>query len=181
MDETQLKTELDDIRCGMRWIDSIVETDYKTGEGKLNKEQVEIVKKMFKIFSVLNWQLAFNSYKELKYADSKPIDLRKCGTPVKIRSCREEHGTKTYFGILLGELALGIGHSIDSVGTVTATHQHYNPAIFVPELNTIVYGMESWWGEIKSQEEMEKVIDDITIENVWYVQMLKKLCTANPE
>lgn len=47
-----------------------------------------------------------------------------------------------------------------------------NPAIFVPELGKIIFGMESWWGRIKSEEELKDITDG-DIENVWYVKMLK--------
>ena len=45
-----------------------------------------------------------------------------------------------------------------------------NPAIFVPELGKIIFGMESWWGRIKSEEELKDITDG-DIENVWHVKM----------
>ena len=49
-----------------------------------------------------------------------------------------------------------------------------NPAIFVPDLNKIIFGCASWWHKIKNIDE----IKDITmedIENTWYVKLAKKL------
>jgi len=172
--EQEINKELEEIRGGMRLLDSIVYQDYKTGKGKLSEKQVEVVQQLFKLFDRLGWQIAFNSYKELRSADDKPINKSKCGAPVKVRSCKNEHGDKTYFGIFLGEIPLSIGHSIDKQGVVTASRSMYNPAIFIPELNDIVFGCESWWGEIKSKEELDKLITDDVIKNVWYVKLLHK-------
>jgi hypothetical protein len=55
------------------------------------------------------------------------------------------------------------------------SRQRYNPAIFVPELNDIVYGAASWWGEIEDEDELNDLITDDTIESVWYVKLLKKM------
>ncbi len=49
-----------------------------------------------------------------------------------------------------------------------------NPAIFVPELKKIIYGCESWWGEIESPEDFKEITSD-DINNVWYVQLLKAM------
>jgi hypothetical protein len=57
----------------------------------------------------------------------------------------------------------------------------YNPAIFVPELNKVIFGYESWWSEITTEEELNNVITDHTIENVWYVKLLKSMLNANKE
>jgi hypothetical protein len=175
MNNEELQKKLDTIKEGMKWFESIVHMDYKTEEGKLTKKQAEIVQELFTLFKSLNWQLRFNNYKEINYEDSSVINKRGCGTPVKIRPCKEECGNKTYFGILLGEMALSIGHTIDDNGNVLAKRLNYNPAIFVPELNDIIYGCESWWGKIKSEEELKELITDETIKNVWYVKLLNQL------
>ena len=180
MSEKDLMDKVNEIRSGMRWIDAILNVDYKTGGGTITETQVDIVQKVLDLLQELNWQLALNQYKELKYKDGKAIDTRKCGTPVKIRSCRPEHGDKTYFGIFLGDMATSIGHSIKGE-TLTASFSGMNPAIFVPELNTIIMGCESWWGEIKSEEEMSKLITDDTIKNVWYVKALTEMLSTKTQ
>ena len=53
-----------------------------------------------------------------------------------------------------------------------------NPAIYVPELRKIVFGCESWWGEIQSPDEIKDITDD-DISNVWYVKLVKAM--ENPE
>ena len=50
----------------------------------------------------------------------------------------------------------------------------YNPAIFVPEINEVVFGYESWWSLINSSEDIEDITND-DISNVWYVKMLNNL------
>ena len=49
-----------------------------------------------------------------------------------------------------------------------------NPAIFVFDLNEIIFGCQSWWGIIKNEQEL-KDISDIDIDNIWYVKVLKSL------
>lgn len=80
---------------------------------------------------------------------------------------------KTYLGFLLGDLPIGlyIRHSPETLELSCSTTG--NPAIFAPELGKIIFGMESWWGRIKSEEELKDITDD-DIENVWYVKMLKE-------
>jgi len=173
VNDTELQTKIDSIRENMRWIDFMVHHDYKEGDFSVSKEQAETVEKIIDLLQELNWQLKLNAHKELKFAETKPINIKGCGKLVKIRSCRKEHGDKTYLGIYLGDMALSIQHSIKD-DVLTASHSFYNPAIFVPELNDIVYGCESWWGEIKSPEEVNELITDDVIKNVWYVKLLRE-------
>ena len=49
-----------------------------------------------------------------------------------------------------------------------------NPAIFVPELKKIIFGMESWWGRIENADELKEITND-DIDNVWYVKLLKEM------
>ena len=50
----------------------------------------------------------------------------------------------------------------------------HNPAIWVPDLKKIVFGMESWWGVLRSRT-ISKQITDADIQNVWYVKALQAL------
>lgn len=99
------------------------------------------------------------------------------GRWVKIRPCAKEHGNKTYLGVLLGDMALGIGAAFDPEARVLhLRHSHHNPAIYVPDLREVIFGRESWWGVIKSPEDLDS-ISDADIENVWYVRVLRDLET----
>ena len=173
MTEKKLQQEVNKIRKGMRFLDDMVHVDYKTGKGHLTKKQTSIVQKLFKLLRVLGWTVNFNNYKELRYSTAEIIDKRKCGTLVKVRPCGDKYKNQTYLGILLGDLALSIRHTVDKKGIVTAEHSHYNPAIFIPALKDIVYGCGSWWSEIENEEQLKQITNN-DIDNVWYVKALKK-------
>lgn len=97
-----------------------------------------------------------------------------CGTLVKIRPCAEEYQNKTFIGIYLGDLPMGISSSYNEETQILTNRAFSNPAIFVPELKKIIFGAESWWGEIKPGEDVSVITDD-DINNQWYVQMLKAM------
>lgn len=104
------------------------------------------------------------------------LSLNECGKLVRISPCGDEYKGKTYLGILLGDLPIGafISFSRESKRLLVAPHS--NPAIFVPELKKIIYGCESWWGEIESPEDLK----DMTTEEIndqWYVRLLKEIAS----
>lgn len=180
MNVKEINDELAKMSQNLRMMDMIVmpETMEETESGaryRLNERQGELVHDLIKFFEKFSWVMKFQDFKELRWEEGEMFRDRKCGTPVKVRSCKKEHGDKTYFGILLGDLALSVSHSIDGAGVVTACRSFFNPAIFVPELKTVVYGCGSWWGEIESEEEMAKLITDDTIKNVWYMRLLTQM------
>ena len=96
------------------------------------------------------------------------------GKLVKVRPCGKEYGNKTYLGFLLGDLPIGlyITHNPETLEMKVSTTG--NPAIYVPELGKIRFGMESWWGEIESPEELKDISDD-DISNTWYVKLLQEM------
>ena len=97
----------------------------------------------------------------------------KQGALVKVRIASEE---QTRVGIMLGDLPMGA--SVSAADDILLVREgSRNPCIWVPELNQLVFGAESWWGEIKSLEELRDITDE-DIENLWYVQALKQL---NPD
>lgn len=100
--------------------------------------------------------------------------LYECGGLVKISPCGEEYGNKTYLGILLGDLPIGASISFHHDDQKLHIIPFTNPAIFVPELKKIIYGCESWWGEIESPEDFKEITSE-DINNVWYVQLLKAM------
>lgn len=97
------------------------------------------------------------------------------GNFVSIRPCADEYGDKTYLGIYLGDMATSIALGYDkSNGQIKPQFYRHNPAIFVFDLNKIIFGMESWWGEITSEDQLRKITND-DINNVWYVKALGQL------
>jgi hypothetical protein len=111
--------------------------------------------------------------------DQAPIDYQNglyksyIGKPVKVRL-----KDKTYLGVFIGDLpeSSHISHN-EETGVLTVRHIT-NPAMFVPKLNRIVFGYESWWSVIESPEDFKDITDE-DINNVWYVQMVKSM--FNPD
>lgn len=104
---------------------------------------------------------------------------RKLGRWVSVRVAGEK---ETRLGVMIGEIAMGAlarfkrlpGANVIEIGPGL-----HNPAMWVPGLGRVVFGCESWWGAIKSPEDLRQ-ITDTDIESVWYVQALKSL-EAAPE
>ncbi len=105
---------------------------------------------------------------------------RRGATWVAVRPCDAACGGKTYLGWLLGDIALSVSVSFNR-GTLTVGKSMYNPAIFVPDLGRVVFGRGSWWGAIKSPDDLRR-ISDADIGSVWYVRMMKDLgCAAGSD
>lgn len=91
---------------------------------------------------------------------------------VSIAPCSDD---KTYLGILLGDMALGVAVQLNKETNILHIGPgHFNPAIYVPDLNKVVYGCESWWSEIEKPEDLKQITDQ-DINNTWYVKALKEL------
>ena len=99
------------------------------------------------------------------------------GKFVKIAPCGEEYEGKTYLGLYLGEIPVGHGISHNPDTKELNISFRNNPAIFVFGLNKIIYGMESWWGIIESEEDLKEITND-DINNIWYVKALKELTNS---
>lgn len=100
---------------------------------------------------------------------------------VRIQPCAEEYSGKTFLGLYLGDLARTMGVSYNpETGVLEAYLSHHNPAIWIPSLERIVFGFESWWGPIESEEQLRAITTE-TIDSVWYVQAMKALVTGSKE
>lgn len=55
-----------------------------------------------------------------------------------------------------------------------------NPAIYVFDLQRIIFGAESWWSIIENPEELKDITDD-DINSQWYVKALKAMHNEEPE
>ena len=96
------------------------------------------------------------------------------GSLVAICPCGEEFEDKTYLGLYLGDLPIDISSGYRENDRTIINSVVTNPAILIPELNRIIYGYESWWYLIETEEQLEKITDE-DIANVWYVKEAKKL------
>ena len=117
--------------------------------------------------------------KEFEHPKNKPLQ-KGSGSLVSVRPCDEKYGEKTYIGFLIGELALGSAITITDDKKIQCNWSQYNPAIFIPELGEVIMGCASWWSEIKSIEELQKISND-DIENVWYVKLMKEQLSKDSE
>lgn len=128
----------------------------------------------WKILNDVECVIALNKITELSYSAEKFKPFK--GTrvyPVKIRPCAEEYENKTFFGLYLGDVATGFS-MVFSENKLLLDPSSFNPAIFVPVLGKIIYGYESWWGKINSEDELSDITDS-DISNVWYMKLLKDL------
>jgi hypothetical protein len=82
--------------------------------------------------------------------------------------------TKTYLGVYLGDLPLSMDFYVRTSTKTLILNHHTNPALFVPDLKRVVWGVESWWGFMDRPEQLRQ-ISDADIQNVWYVRALKDL------
>ena len=102
------------------------------------------------------------------------------GSFVAIRPCAKEYGNKTYLGIYIGDIAMGVttkrvqSTSDPSKGAISIGFGAHNPAIFVPELKQIIFGCASWWNIIKKPEDLKDITDDL-VESQWYVKAAKQM------
>lgn len=106
--------------------------------------------------------------------------MHNMGSLVKIRPCGEEYGNKTYLGFYIGDMPTHVYSSYNPESNILTIKNSTNPAIFVPELKKIIFGYESWWGEIKNEEELKEITNE-DIDNIWYVKLFKKLNLSNKE
>lgn len=99
------------------------------------------------------------------------------GMLVKIRPCGDE---KTYLGLYVGDLPRDLDISWAEKSNELFVSVTSNPAIFVPALNRVVRGDESWWSIIEKPEDATRMISDSDIQNSPCVVMLKSLAQNDP-
>lgn len=104
--------------------------------------------------------------------DLYSLDKESIGKFVRISPCAEEYKGKTYLGLFLGDLPGGPSVSYSDEAKVLTIKPFMNPAIYVFDLKKIVFGMESWWGVVESEDDLKKITLE-TINDQWYVKALK--------
>lgn len=98
----------------------------------------------------------------------------KTGDLVAVRPCEEKYEKKTYLGFYLGDLPKTILTTFNSKDGILNIDTMRNPAMFVPELGEIIWGCESWWHEVKSENELRGITDK-DINETWYVKLAHQL------
>lgn len=170
--------------CKFSWLNKcgkLKEELAKNGYGDTNK-------------SMMNWEIEFKVKENLvcdeyesRYIEY-PLEVSKInkdnnkgfyrdsqiGRFAAISPCNEKYKGKTFLGLYLGELPIDniISHNSDSKELKISFLN--NPAIFVFDLGKIIYGIESWWKIIETEEDL-KEITEADISNVWYVKALESL------
>lgn len=100
--------------------------------------------------------------------------LRKAGSFVKIRPCGDEYGNKTYLGVLLGDMLMNQKVKFNKeTGVLQVGRSFGNPAIYVFALKKVIFGCESFWGVLDNPEQLADITDD-TIDNIWYVKLIRQ-------
>lgn len=141
-----------------------------------SKEPKGTLTRLGKTVSRVILLLNLNKAKDIAHPENKALQpgwMTKQGCMVKIRPCGAEYKDKTYLGFYIGDVAMGSSVTIKDK-KIQLSFAGHNPAIFVPELRKVIYGCESWWGEIKNESELKDITDN-DINNVWYVQALKAM------
>lgn len=94
--------------------------------------------------------------------------------PVRVRLCEDE---KTYFGIYLGEFPWMTGASFHETDGKLEIWTTENPCIFIPEQKKVVFGASCWWSKIENLNDISDISDitDETIENQWYMKLLREM------
>lgn len=118
--------------------------------------------------------IKISGLKEIDHPQNKALIQHGKPCAVKVRPCGEKYGGKTYVGFLIGDIALSSAIKITE-NKIVCEWAYHNPAIYIPETGDVVYGAESWWSEIESEEDLKGVISDEDIQNVWYMQALKEI------
>jgi hypothetical protein len=136
--------------------------------GALSKEMEE---NPLKMESEFEYPMEISGIKNIS---AKNVNTHKTGSLVQIRPCSDKYEKKTYLGIYIGEVPIESLVALNTRTNILDVMCHTNPAIFVPELKKVIFGCESWWGYIRSEEELKQITDS-DIDNVWYVQLLKEM------
>lgn len=114
----------------------------------------------------------------IKFTGALVEGARKAQGPVGIRPCDPELENKTFLGVYLGDYAstVSCGHNRET-GVLEVSLSGHNPAIWVPSLQRIVFGRESWWYRLENEEQLAAISDE-GIDGIWYVQAMRALMGA---
>jgi hypothetical protein len=103
------------------------------------------------------------------------------GQLVKVRPVSGEGRDKTFLGILLGDLLVGVELAMTTKSSALMVQGMRNPAIYVPALRRVVWGRGSFWAAVTKEDDLSKLITDELIAETWYVKAAKKMFGLDPE
>ena len=137
-------------------------------------EQLKCMSRLMRVCHKFKMYCEFFKAKTFKHPEGKPIKTSdETGRLVRVAPCAKEYNGKTYLGIMIGDAALSSSVSI-SEDSIVCDWSHYNPAILVPSINKVIYGIESWWSFIEDDEDLIDITDD-EINNIWYIRLAKSI------
>lgn len=110
----------------------------------------------------------------IKYNEMEQLMMGRAGSLVKIRPCNKKYEGKTYLGLYLGNQPWSQTINYNNESGELTVGMATNPAIYIFDLQRIIFGAESWWSIIENPEELNDITDD-DINNQWYVKMLKAM------
>ena len=122
----------------------------------------------------IEYPLTINNIDTTSWKNVYENAKKEMGTLVKVRPCDEKYNNKTYLGFLLGDLPLSPNIFYQEKSQELSISPFTNPCIFIPELKTIVWGMESWWSKIEKEEDLKEITNE-DINKVWYVELFKNI------
>lgn len=136
-------------------------------------EEMEKHAKRYTIEHEIVWPLEVSGVmvRGKMYGDGR-TDACKVGQMVMVRMC--DTTKATHLGIYLGEFPMQLIHQYDKETKRIEVFPHLNPAMLVPKLGRIVWGCQSFWGPIESEDQLRQVTD-AEIDDIWYVKALKEL------
>lgn len=146
--------------------------DYKTlGQLLSDNDGVAAMAKVNQGLHKILLNIKMGKATKVKHPESKAVlETKNTGRFVKVAPCGKEYEGKNFIGIMIGDVSLGSSVKLDE-GTITCEFAGHNPAILIPDIGKVIYGMESFWGYINLESDLE----DIDVENVWYVKALRDL------
>lgn len=148
------------------WVCTNEEKKCEDKENVVSKEICEECK-FFKS-RYIEYPLTVNDIKNVEIINNSKCSL------CEIQPCDEQYEGKSFIGVYLGELPISIGTSYNNETGILTNYPVNNPAIFVPELNQIIYGCESFWRKIDKVEDFFGITQE-EIDNTWYVKLLREM------
>lgn len=106
-------------------------------------------------------------------------DNAKVGDMVSVKPVSGEGKEETFLGMMVG-FADYKPTAIYNKATkkITFAMTGGNPAMYVFKLKRVVYGFESFWKKIESDDQLRDITDK-DIQNTWYVKALKAMENTN--
>lgn len=158
----------------------IYKKQYTTIVQKINNPKKEAYFSMDFItsgFKMYRINAIFSPLRVEKYtAENVKVCIREVPITLKdsYETCAEKYKGKTFLGLYLGELPWCIHVSHNEEDNKLHIDTANNPAIYVFELQKIIYGFESYWNIIENPKQFVDITQEM-IESQWYVRLLKAI------